>query len=131
MNGPEQQASFALQTLDEAHRLGRLTRAEYRLRRRQLLERLRGAYAARDGSQHGSRQDTERDTVRRMAAAGAVAAPDAHAVAGEAVPRRGAAAAPALPAARPGWRRLAWPLGVLGVVCAGMALYYWLMLRPV
>ncbi|GAB2917613.1 hypothetical protein GCM10027093_65280 [Paraburkholderia jirisanensis] len=140
MNGPEQQASFALQTLDEAHRLGRLTRDEYRLRRRQLLERLRNGYAAHLGSpQHGSGQDTQRDTVRRMAAAGTVAAPygvpadasAARAAAGEPIARHGAVAAPAMPAARPGWRRVAWSVGALGVVCASAALYYWLMLRPV
>ena len=44
MTERERNANQSLRTLDEAHRLGRLTREEYRSRRRHLLSALRDSH---------------------------------------------------------------------------------------
>jgi hypothetical protein len=60
MSQREQRTNEAMCALDEAHRLGRIQRDEYRRLRRELLESLREA------------SDADRDTVRRaMTAHGA------------------------------------------------------------
>jgi len=46
MTEREQAINRDLRILDEAHRLGRITRAEYRLRRRRVLESLRSRSSA-------------------------------------------------------------------------------------
>jgi hypothetical protein len=61
MSQREQRANEVLRALDEAHRLGRLQRDEYRRRRRELLESLR------------EERDADRDTVRRAMPAQGVA----------------------------------------------------------
>jgi hypothetical protein len=53
MSQREQRANDVLRALDEAHRLGRIGRDEYRRRRRELLDSLR------------EERDGDRDTVRR------------------------------------------------------------------
>ncbi|CAB3751173.1 hypothetical protein [Paraburkholderia humisilvae] len=98
MTERERRVNLQLSALDDAHRVGRVSRDEYRLRRRRLLATLSDTTRA-----------TGRDTVRRPASAGQA-------------PERAAR-----PVSR--WRQRMLSLGVLGVVCAGLALFYWLMLR--
>ena len=102
MSERERRVNLQLNTLDDAHRMGRMPRDEYRQRRRDLLASL--------SEETGT---TRRDTVRRPAPAGKSAGP----------------AGRARPASR--WRQRAVSLGVLGVVCVGLALFCWLRLRTV
>jgi hypothetical protein len=60
MSQLEQRTNETLRALDEAHRLGRIQRDEYRRRRRELLGSLRDASC------------TDRDTVRRAMPAGGI-----------------------------------------------------------
>jgi hypothetical protein len=119
MSERERQANLGLQSLDEAHLLGRITRNEYRLRRRHLLAGLADADAA----------TAKRDTVRRATPAGGLQ--DSRA--GEAARRERASTAEesAASRARAGfyWRHLVVSAGVLGVLGLGLALFYWLVLR--
>jgi hypothetical protein len=99
MSEQKRQVNLQLDTLGDAHRMGRMPRDEYRLRRRLLLASL-----CDDSCETG------RDTVRRPANPGRPSA-------------RARAAAPRA-------RLRAISLGVLGgAICAGLALYYWLVLR--
>jgi hypothetical protein len=101
MREHERRVNLQLNALDDAHRMGRMPRDEYRLRRRHLLATLCDDTRA-----------TGRDTVRRPAPADQSRKP---AGAARRVSR---------------WRRPLGVLGVVCVGFAlGFALYYWLMLR--
>ncbi|MFC0396976.1 hypothetical protein [Paraburkholderia rhizosphaerae] len=102
MTERERRVNLQLSALDDAHRLGRIARDEYRRRRRCLL-------AAPDDETCA----TARDTVRRPASAG----------------QPGDPAGSARRASRR--RRRVLSLGVFGAICVGLALFYWLMLRTV
>lgn len=116
MSERERQVNQGLRALDDAHRLGRIAREEYRRRRRHLLGSLNADGAVVTG----------RDTLRRPAPAAGPLGPAAYAH------RYGSRhlAEPALPHQRPGlpWRQLAM---FTGVVVVGVVLLYWLVLRKV
>jgi hypothetical protein len=102
MREQERQVNLQLHALDDAHRTGRMPRDEYRLRRRLLLASLSDDPC-----------ETGRDTVRRPARPGEPAKP-----------------AGAARAAHSRGRTWAISLTVLGsAICAGLALFYWLVLR--
>jgi hypothetical protein len=96
MSVREQQVNDALRVLDEMHRLHRIERDEYRLRRRHLLESL------------GDRDEcTVRDTVRRAVPAG------------DTPPRRSLANPPEAAATHGRWARIRWV--ALGALLLGLA----------
>lgn len=97
-----QQVNQGLRTLDEAHYRGRISREEYRLRRRQLL-----------GALCDSRGITARHTLRGAASPPAAGSPPARPVAG---------ARPAV-----AWRL--WLGFALGAVLC-LLLVYWLLAAP-
>ncbi|HUW54129.1 MAG TPA: hypothetical protein VMV99_11990 [Rhodanobacter sp.] len=112
MNEQERRSNHVLHALDEAHRLGRITRAQYRARRRALLVSLsdsngvtaRNAIVTRQGpSQH-------RVDSTRMAAADTVNE-----------------ASTLFPERRAALRRL-W-LVVGGMVLVALLLVYWMVRR--
>jgi hypothetical protein len=115
MTEREQQINRSLHALDDAHRLGRIARDEYRLRRRHLLAPL-----------IDETYETVRDTVRRAAPAHATQrqkqahgrTSDRSAQPGSYEPRSGS-----------GWRHLALSVCVLGALGVGVGLLFWLMLR--
>ncbi|CAM5335330.1 hypothetical protein [Rhodanobacter lindaniclasticus] len=108
-----------LRVLDDAHRLGRITRAEYRVRRRRLLETLYDPSAvvtARNTLVPPTATTTPR--VRRTPAA-------THA---EASADSASHALTSLLAMRPGMRwKPAWVVLLCTVVLALVALVYWLL----
>jgi hypothetical protein len=115
MSQREQRTNEALRALDEAHRLGRIQRDEYRRRRRALLESLRDA------------NRTDSDTVRRAVPA------DGLSVKGAAAPHHdasGVAETIAMRVGRAGHARRVTRLAVftalLGVAGLGVALACWL-----
>jgi hypothetical protein len=115
MTEREQQINRGLHALDDAHRLGRIARDEYRLRRRHLLAPL-----------NDETYETVRDTVRR--AAPAHATQKQKQAYGRTSDR---SARPGLyePRAGSGWRHLALSVCVLGALGVGVGLLFWLMLR--
>lgn len=110
MSERERRANQGLRVLDEAHYSGRISRDEYRLRRRQLLGSLGDSYGI-----------TARNTLRGNQAAAPVAASPASAVMAPTMP---AMAASRTAIAWKPW--LAFALGLL--VCA--VLVYWLVAAP-
>lgn len=115
MTEREQQINRGLHALDDAHRLGRLARNEYRLRRRHLLAPL-----------VDDPYETVRDTVRRAAPAHGTQRESQKRAPGEASNR----SAPSASRAGSGWRQLALSVCVLGALGVGVGLLFWLMLRP-
>ncbi|MGF6512513.1 hypothetical protein [Paraburkholderia sp. 32] len=112
MSVDEQQVNDALRTLDEAHRLQRIQRNEYRYRRRMLFESL-----GRDTAGTG-------DTVRRVVLSGVMQQPDVSAEghdAGSAASAEGGAVRTDL-GARP---LAAWAAVLLGVAAVGVMLFCW------
>ena len=132
MTEREQQINRGLHALDDAHRLGRIARDEYRLRRRHLLAPLVDEAV-----------ETMRDTVRRAAPAHATQRQTSYGQATDrsAPPERGSKtrtgdtvamrAPPGSPASRAGsgWRQLALSVCVLGALGVGVGLLFWLMMR--
>jgi hypothetical protein len=117
MSERERQVNLALQALDDAHRLGRIARDEYRRCRRELLASLSDACI------------TDRDTVRRPAAVGAPTGSSAHARRHRGRNFEEATATHARPAS-PWPQRLVFA-GVMGVIGLGVVLFYWFVLREV
>ena len=117
MSERERQFTLRLNELDDAHRLGRIARDEYRLRRRRLLASLSG-----DTCNAG------RDTVRRPAHTGDPASRAARTSREPGTPAAAAVHAQASVAPLSRWRQLALSLSVLGAI-VGAALFYWLVLR--
>ncbi|MGF6807108.1 hypothetical protein OKW30_002234 [Paraburkholderia sp. Clong3] len=112
MNVDEQQVNDALRALDEAHRLQRIQRNEYRYRRRMLFESL-----GRDTAGTG-------DTVRRVVLSGVMQQPDVLAEghdAGSAASAEGGAVRTDL-GARP---LAAWAAVLFGVAAVGVMLFCW------
>jgi hypothetical protein len=128
MTERERQINQGLHALDDAHRLGRIARDEYRLRRRHLLASL-----------IDDTYETVRDTVRRAAPAHETSRPTsrrtskhkAPAEQGWTKPTGDTAATRAPPASGSGssWRQLALSVCVLGALGVGIGLLFWLMLR--
>jgi hypothetical protein len=149
MSERERQINRGLHALDDAHRLGRIARDEYRLRRRHLLASLLD-----------DTYETVRDTVRRAAPAHATARPTLPPISKRSAPpehdwkaRSGdrVATRTPLPAGGSasgsrsgsssgsssgsrsrssfGWRQLALSVCVLGALGVGVGLLFWLMLR--
>lgn len=104
MTDREHHVNQSLRALDEAHRLGRLTREEYRSRRRHLLGALRDSHVV-----------TARNAIVRAATterreAAPVAGNDV--LAGMLAPRRAK------------WKWMI-ALALLVIVCAGLAYWLW------
>ncbi|WP_333676255.1 hypothetical protein [Dyella sp.] len=105
MSDREHHVNQSLRALDEAHRLGRLTREEYRSRRRHLLGALRDSHVvtARNAIVRAA------TTERRQAAPGA----GNDVLVDMLAPRRAM------------WKWVIVALALLAIVCAGLAYWLW------
>ena len=112
MNEQERRSNHILHALDEAHRLGRITRAEYRARRRALLASLSDSngVTARNAILPGGKPAPGRAESRRMPAAAAVDE-----------------ASTLFPERRAALRKLWLVTG--GMVLVAMLLVYWMLRR--
>src|SRR5258706_16472191 len=113
MSECERQVNSRLRALDDAHRLGRIPRAEYRCRRRHLLASLRNEACS-----------AARDTLRRPAPAAESLGPAAYAQ------RYGGRRLKEATATRARLVFCSRQLAVsVGVVALGIVLFYWLVLH--
>jgi hypothetical protein len=130
MTERERQINQGLHALDDAHRLGRIARDEYRLRRRHLLaplidetyETVRDT-VRRAAPAHGTSRRTSRQTSAQTSQRSEPAAHGWKARAGDTTAPR------TPPLSGFGWRQLALSVCVLGALGVAVGLLCWLMLR--